>query len=216
MRPVRSGTDFEARYETMKEVQRAKERAIERKKRVEQALGWWTDEAKRETTPSEASPDPLMRRVEADFDLLGFQLQKVRFHWGEILAALDTIDPAVFDGSHRVRLEPVPLAIGVKTLNPNLRTLGLERAAAYVDASVIGRRLGAKYHGTPWELFVEKGFFVTIKAVVVDVRPIANPRPEKGEKPPKPPPMKPDGPPPRPPPPSRPSSGGGSEKTGGK
>ena len=216
MRPVRSGTDFEVRYETMKEVVRAKERATERKKRVEQALSWWTDEAKRETTPSETSPDPLARRAEADFDLLGFQLQKVRFHWGEIIAALDTVDAAVFDGSHRVRLEPVPLAMGVRTLQPNLRLLGLDRAAAYVDATVMGRRLGAKDHGTPWELIVEKGIFVTIKAVVIDVRPVVNPRPEKGDKPPKGPPMKPDDAPSRPPPPSRPSSGGGSEKTGGK
>ncbi len=216
MRPVRSGTDFESRYETMKDVVKARERAVERKRRVEQALGWWTDEAKREVTPSGASPDPLARRAEADFELLGFQLQKVRFHWGEIIAALDTIDPAVFDGMHRVRLEPVPLAQGVKSLRDDLRLLGLERAAAYVDATVTGRKLGEKYRGTPWALFVNRGYFVTIKAVVVDVRP-PPPRPDRPERPAKGPPPKPsDDPPPRPPPPSRPSSGSGSEKTGGK
>ncbi len=218
MRPVRSGTDFEGRFTTAREVAKARERAIERKKRVEQALAWWTDDAKRETTPTGESPDPLRRRVEADFDLLGFQLQKVRFHWGEILAALDEIDPAVFDADKRVRLVPMPLAIGVRSLRPDLQFLGLDRAAAFVDATVTGRRVGAKYHSTPWALFIQKGAFVTVKALVEDPRPPPE-RPARPDGPPKPP--KPSGPPPKPepagppPPPRRPSSGGAGEKTGG-
>lgn len=220
MRPVRSGTDFEGRYASAKEVAKAKERALERKRRVEQALVWWTDEAKRETTPTGESPDPLRRRTEADFDLLGFQLQKVRFHWGEILAALDEIDLRVFDGEKKVHLVPVPLAAGVRSLREDLKFLGLDRAAAFVDATVTGRRVAAKYHGTPWALFVGKGGFVSVKAVVEEPRPPpperpARPeRPEKPEKPPKGPPPKPEpkGPPP---PPRRPSSGGAGEKTDG-
>jgi len=214
MRPVRSSSDFEARYESAKDVMKAKERAIERKKRIEQAMAWWTDDAKREVTPSAPVSDPLAKRVEADFELLGFQLAKVRFHWGEVIAALETIDPAVFDGDHRVRLEPVPLATGVKSLRPDLRSLSLERAAAFVDATGQGMRLQAKYHGTPWSLFVEKGFFVTMRAVTDEIRPAPRPAPDKGDRP-KGPPPKPTGPPPPPPPPQRPSSGGSGEKTGG-
>ena len=216
MRPVRSGTDFEGRFSTAKDVAKAKERALERKKRVEQALGWSTDEGKREITPAGGFPDPLRRRVEADFDLLGFQLAKVRFHWGEILAALDEIDLRVFDAEKKVHLVPVPLALGVRSLREDLRFLGLDRAAAFVDATVTGRRLAVKHHGTPWALFVEKGVFVSVKALVEEPRPLPErpARPDKPEKPPKGPPQKPEpaGPPP---PPRRPSSGGAGEKTGG-
>ena len=211
MGPVRSGTDFETTYRERREVAKAREIAVERRRRAEQALGIWLDEARREVTPSaEGRRDPLLERVEADFDLLGLQLSKVRFHWGEVIAALDGIVPAVFDGERRVRLVPEPLARGVVAVRRDVRIEDGARAAAYMDVMASSRRLVTRYHGTPWALFVEKGMVFTVKARV-DEPPRAEPRPMAP-----PVPVKPAPPPPAPkppPPPIRPGSAGAGPTT---
>ncbi len=213
MGPVRSGTDFETTYRERREVAKAREIAVERRRRAEQALSLWLEEARREVTPSTGDRrDPLLERAEADFDLLGLQLSKVRFHWGEAIAALDGIVPAVFDGRRRVSLVPEPLARGVVAVRRDVRIEDGARAAAYMDVMASGRRLVTKYHGTPWALFVEKGIVFTLKVRIdeppppsTEPRPVPPPVPAK----PAPPPPKPKAPPP----PIRPGSAGGGPTT---
>ncbi len=212
MGPVRSATDFETTYRDRRELARAREIAGERRRRAEQALGIWLEEVRREVTPqSTGRQDPLLERVEADFDLLGWQLMKVRFHWGEVLAALDGIVPAVFDGERRVHLVPVPLARGVTAVRRDARIEDGARAASYMDVMGSGRRLVNKYHGTPWALFVQRGVVFTLTVRIEEPRP-PDPRPEPAP-PVKPMPAPPPVPPRPPPPPIRPGSAGGGPTT---
>ena len=214
MLPVRSGTDFEVTYRLWSQVERAIETATARKKRVEQALALWTDEARREITPTPgAKTDPLRERSQADFDMLGAQLLKVRFHWGEVIAALGTIQKAQLDGEHELRLDPVPLAHGVTVLKEGLRLPDASRAAAFVDLMAAARRILNKYHSTPWALMVQKGDTFTFR---VDSRELKPPPIPKGEAPKPSKPSAPPAPPPPPPPPERPSSGLGGPTTGGR
>ncbi|MBL9088509.1 MAG: hypothetical protein JNM10_15330 [Planctomycetia bacterium] len=216
MLPIRSNTPFATTYRTRADVQRARETAVDRKARVEQALDWWADEAKRETTGEASRTDPLRQRVEANFDLLGSQLLKVRFHWGEVIGALDAIDKGALDGTKSVVLRPEPLAAGLVVLRPTYRLPDVVRASAFVDAMASVRRIAQKYHGTPWAVAVERGVLFTVGTVVIEPRPEPrpDPRPEPPKKPEKPakpePPAK---PPPPPPPPERPGSGVGGPTT---
>jgi hypothetical protein len=215
MLPVRSSTLFDTNYATWAEVTKAKEVARERWKRAEQALSWWTDVEKRETTPSDVNTDPLKRRVEADFDLLGAQLQKVRFHWGEIRAALDTIKPDILDAQHRVMLVPVPLAAGTNPTRVGAPLPDEGREAAFVDLMATLKKIAARYRQTPWGLIVERGSVATIQVRTIDLRPDPRPEPPRDQArpdPSRPPPPK--NPPPPPPPPERPGSGSGSSTTG--
>ncbi|MCC7137948.1 MAG: hypothetical protein IT460_05910 [Planctomycetes bacterium] len=220
MLPVRSGTDFPAAYRLKSDVDRAHDVAVERKRRLEQALSIWADEAKRETTPGDgARSDPLRMRVEADFDLLAAQMLKARFHWGETIAALDRVDRAVLDGDHEVRLRPVVLARGVVVTQPGLRLPDVARATAFVEAMAEQRRVIARYPATPWSVVVERGEMFTVEPYVIDLRPPPRPEEPPSPPPPTPRPPKPAPPPAKPsppPPPERPASGVGGPTTGGK
>jgi hypothetical protein len=211
MLPVRSATPFATTYTTYNDVLRARETAIDRKKRVEQALAWWADEAKRETTGEASRTDALRQRVEADFDLMGAQLLKVRFHWGEVIGALDAVERGTFDGSHLVALRPEPLAVGLNVLRADYRLPDVVRASAFVDAMAAVRRTSSKYHGTPWAVMVERGVLFTVHTRAIDLRP--PPRPENPPKEPPRPSKPPQPPPPPPPPPERPGSGSGGPTT---
>lgn len=213
MGPVRSGSDFETAYRDRRELAQAREIALDRRRRAEQALAVWLEEMRREVTPSTAGrEDPLLERVEADFDLLGWQLLKVRFHWGEVIAALDGVVPAVFDGERRVHLLPVPLARGVTAVRRDVRIEDGARAAAYMDVMATGRRLVNKYHGTPWALLVEKGIVFSMTTRIEEPRP-PTPRPAMPSPPVKPMPPPPPAKPKPPPPPVRPGSAGGGPTT---
>ena len=216
MLPVRSATAFETSYALESQVTKAKAVALERQRRAEQALSWWTDVAKREVTPSGATIDPLTRRVEANFDLLGAQLLKVRFHWGEIRAALETIKPEMVDGDHRTGLVPVTIAVGYTQTRAGGTLEGDAREAGFIDLLATLQRIAKKYHGTPWSLIVEKGYVSTILTRTIDTRPRPEPPQPKGAEPPKQrpmPPRVPEAKPAPPPPPERPGSGSGSSTT---
>lgn len=215
MLPIRTNTPFATTYRLAADVARARETAVDRKARVEQALDWWVDEAKRETTGEVSRTDPLRQRVEADFDLLGSQLLKVRFHWGEVIGALDAIDRNVFDGAKTVVLRPEPLAAGLVVLRPTFRLPDVVRASAFVDAMASVRRIAQKYHNTPWAVAVERGVLFTVSPVVIEPRPEprTDPRPEPPKKPEKPAKPEPPAKPPPPPPPERPGSGVGGPTT---
>jgi len=214
MLPVRSATPFATTYRIYNDVVRARATAVDRKARVEQALGWWADEAKRETTGEVSRTDALRQRVEADFDLLGSQLLKVRFHWGEGIGALDTIDRGVFDGRRTVVLRPEPLAAGLAVLRPTYRLPDVVRASAFVDAMASVRRIAQKYRGTPWAVMVERGVLFTVATSVIEPRPEpVRPEPQRPEPPKRPAKPEPAGKPAPPPPPERPGSGVGGPTT---
>jgi hypothetical protein len=218
MLPVRSSTDFPVVYDSDSSLSKAKDVADQRRRRAEQALSWWTDESRRERTPTPGrQPGPLARRVEADFDLLGFQLLKVRFHWGEIRAALDTIRPEQVQGGRLTRLDPVPIALGSSTLRRDLSLGTPRREADFAEMLTSGRRLQTRYHATPWELFVQKGVAFTVGTRTVEPRPPpippSTPPPPQKRPPSQPAPPRPPAPPP--PPPERPGSANGGETTGG-
>jgi hypothetical protein len=216
MLPVRSTTPFPQLFRSKKDVQEARATALERKKRVEQALEWWTDEGKREVTTAEsARSDPLRRRVEADFDLLGCQLAKVAFHWGEVLAALDGIERHALDESNAAYLRPEVIAVGVNVTRPRLTLPDPNRSEAFLASMASVRKVAAKYKATPWAAIIERGVHATFEVESVDLRPpkVDPARPTSG----KPPPPAPPRPPPAPPPePVRPGSGSGSETTPAK
>ena len=208
MLPVRSNTPFEIAYASMKDVEKAKELAKDRLHRVDQALAWWAEVAKNTVTTAEPGSDTQRRRVEADFDLLGAQLAKVRFHWGEIRAALDEVKPSMMDETHRVYLGARGLAAGwtMIRIGPPLPE---PREDAFQDLLAQLKRLGTKYHLTPWALVAERGYTVTFTPHVYDMKPIVMP-----PTPSSPPPTA--GRPAPPPPPERPGSGSGSSTTGGR
>ncbi len=209
--PVRSSTPLEVVYESLQQVNRAKAVAAERRKRGEQAIQAWKDEERRERTPSDRDPGPLARRVEADFDLLGFQLVKARFHWGEVRAALDSIKPEMVENDRRVRLIPVPVALGITMIKPDLSLGSILRDAELIETIAVGQRLASRLRTSPWELFVTKGLEFTFRLLQEDLRPSPRPdAPPPDKRPTTPPPA-----PPPPPPPERPGSGNGGETTAG-
>ena len=66
---------------------------------LDTVLGWWAQENGRARTGAPGA-DPLSERLEADFQLLGVQLKRVRFHLGEAEAAYARFAEA---GAHVVR-----------------------------------------------------------------------------------------------------------------
>ena len=120
------------------------------------ATRWWSAENARPTTPPDQA-DPLTERVEADFQLLGVQLGKVRFHWLARRAALERIKP-LHVSHRRVRLKPVILATGAvrRPAADALESEPLEVAFAQLWASIVKVRL--RYPRTPWSLVLEKGW----------------------------------------------------------
>jgi hypothetical protein len=211
--PVRSNTYLNLVFREFAEVERALETARARRARVEEAVAWWVDDARRETTPvSDGDLDPLRQRVEANFDLLGFQLVKVRFHWGEVIAALESIRADEFrDDRVEIRLFPRVIARGARPMGSE-RLPDSARTGAFLAALASGRRIVARYHDTPWAAVVDRGETWTIEKAYRQVDPRPPPPPSKGN-PPKPAPRQ---PPPAPPPPQRPNSGVGGDTTGGK
>jgi hypothetical protein len=212
-------------FERPEQLQKAKEFAAQRLKHVEQALEWWNAEIAK-VTPGDHPNDPLHRRVEADFDLLGFQLKKVRFHWREVVAGLDACPIGDLDTHHRVFLEPVPLAAG-RALVPSGRNAPAKpvdlgdpkRNETFAEVFAAAKAIVAQYHDTPWALVVDKGILVSFRPRSIEIRPppiMPDPPPMDSGPRPSAPPRPP--PPPRPQPPpagERPGSGSGSPTTGG-
>jgi hypothetical protein len=189
---------------------------------VEQALSWWSSANARER-PATERPDPLQERVEADFQLLGVNLLKVRFHWLEVKAAFEDIKPLDIT-YRRVRIQPVTVVEG-----PALPARGVdlgtpERNARFAEVWTAAERVRTKYAGTPWALVLEKGTIRTFRKDVQvvppeELRPPRPPRENDGDgegkegDPPRPP--TPPRPPAPPPPGPRPGSGSGGPTTGG-
>jgi hypothetical protein len=209
--PVRSAVRIATVFRDHAQVERALEIALDRRARVEEATSWWVDDARRETTTvSDGSLDPLRQRVEADFDLLGFQLVKVRFHWGEVIAALESIRPEDFqDDRVEIRLVSRVIARGAQTVGA-VRLPDATRMGALVAVTASARRIVTRYHSTPWALVVDKGEAWTVDKVLREVPPPQPPSPGR------PTAAKPPAPRPAPAPGPRPSSGPGGDTTGGK
>jgi hypothetical protein len=194
---------------------RLREAVLARIGAVDQALKWWAAANARERTGA-ASPDPLLERLEADFQLLGVQLRKVRFHAGEALAALETIRPIDMT-SRRVRVMLVVLHTGTA---PPPRPLDLgdaEREARLAELLAAQRRVAERWAHTPWALVLERGWIGTFRK---DVQILEEPTPERVRPPGRPAEGRadpaPTPPPPAPPPPApRPSSAGAGSTTGG-
>ena len=200
------------------EVRRAMKDVGTRIALLDQALSWWNTTAGRATTGR--PPSSLHARIEANFRLLGAQLRKARFHWGEILAALKTIKP--LDVTYRrVRLVPLHLFRG-SGKGYKAPQLGHEsRQSRLADLILMQTQLAERYHGTPWALLVQKGVTRTYNKHVQLLerrpsRPTKTREPKRNGKrgkdgPAAPPPK----PPPKPPPGPRPGSGGSGPTTGG-
>lgn len=216
MLPVRSARTLATTLRSTDEVAVARATAAERRQRVEVALGWWVEENKRATTGDEPRTDPLRERVDADFALLGVQLLKARFHWGEAVGALDALPRDVFAGGRTVVLVPEPLAAGRVELRPTYRLPDVVRASAYVDAMAAVRALAQRYPSTPWAVMVDRGHVFTLTHRVIEPPPPRPPRPPTAGRPTTPAPAAPVPPQPAgpPPPPERPGSGSGGPTTG--
>lgn len=210
-----------AMLEDMDHVKEMKSFVKERIARLKSALGWWRSaDAKERTT--EPGKDPLADRVEANFQLLGIQLQKLEFHWHEALAALDTVKP--LDVTYR-RTFIVPGRLHTMDRPPRTK-IDLKdeaRNARYAALMLAQGQFMQRYAGTPWALIVRKGRLLTFHK---DVR-VIEPEPTKeelerqrreAEKRAKEEAARPKAPrPTRPPPPPgpRPGSGTGGPVTGG-
>ncbi len=217
---VRSQVNLRSWYEEMDHVREAKELAKGRVRCLETALNWWrTADAKERKI--EAGKNTLSDRVEADFQLMGVNLKKVHFQWGEALAAIESIKQ--LDVTYRrARMVPRQLMVGLN-LPRTGSDLGDEvREGRLAEVVRAQKEFAKRYAGTPWGLIISKGRLFTFRK---DVRVIEEP-PEKSKrsdrkkdddkkktdpKPPRPP--RPTRPPP--PPGPRPGSGSGGPTTGG-
>jgi hypothetical protein len=190
---------------------------------LDRAIEWWS-QANAHGGPERGGVNPLRDRVGADFDLLGVQLAKVRFAWGEVRAALKDVKPLDLS-FRRVRIVPVPLQSGLVPPRTPVKLGDEQRDALYARLVTEQERLARRLPGTPWALLLEKGWILTFRkdVQVIDPepeRPGPRPPPEsqpgrgEGDKPPAKPP-KPTPPPPPPPPGPRPGSGGSGPVTGG-
>ncbi len=220
-RPVRSQNPPLTWFEDMNDVKKAKTFIKDRLRSVETALKWWESANAKERTAKPGS-DALKERIEADFQLLGVQLRKVRFHHGEALAALDSIKP--LDVTYRrARILPRPIAMGVE-LPPKKIDLGDEkREASFAGVFLAQSRMARKYPDTPWSLVLKKGWVMTFRKDVQIIEPERTvrkrgpePREGKGKGGKKKPPAKPPTPKPKPPAGPRPGSSGAGPVTGGK
>lgn len=217
-RPVRSTQSPDPWYDDLDKVAKAKEFIGKRVAAVDQALSWWAQENGKARTEAPGQ-DPLLERVEADFQLLGVQLRRVRFHLGEALAALDTIRPLDVT-MRRARILPTALAVDADGVRPPPDLGDPERNARLADLVASALRIQKRYASTPWALVLQRSWFITFRK---DVRIVEEeePGPRKpedageGRKPKVPPaPAPPPAPPVPPPVGPRPGSGGGGPTTG--
>lgn len=203
-------------FENLDDVKKARRAVQERVSALEQALKWWNTTAGRAVTPREGVVDPLDARVEADFRLLGVQLLKARFHWGEVLAALESVEQ--LDVTYRrVRIAPRVLFSGFRVPDPPPDVGNADRNALLAALILAQRDMGQDYASTPWALMLEKGWTATFTKIVEILEreppmPTKPPKPGEGDPAPPPPPKKPPSPPPAGP---RPGSGSGGPTTGG-
>ena len=224
-RPVRSATVPDTWYEDGDDLEKAREFVSRRTAALDQALTWWAQENAhaRQEAPG---ADPLRERIEADFQLLGAQLRRARFHWGEVQAAQASIRPLDVT-QRRARIVPVPLAISPTELGqrpaPDLGDP--DRNARLADLIAVLTRMRARYADTPWSLLLEKSWLISFKKDVQIVEPEEEqpqrPKPpeegkgkdkdkDKDKDKPKPPPAPPAPPPAGP----RPGSGGAGPTSG--
>ena len=218
-RPVRSISGrlpYVGWFEDLDDVKKAKRAVQERVRALDDALKWWNTTAGRAVTPREGVIDSLDARIEADFRLLGVQLLKARFHWGELLATIESVEP--LDVTYRrVRFAPRVLFSRFRVPDPPPDTGDAERNALLASFILAQRDMQEDYASTPWSLMLEKGWTSTFTKIVEIVerdppKPTKPPKPGDGDPAPAPPPKKPPSPPPAGP---RPGSGSGGPTTGG-
>jgi hypothetical protein len=218
-RPIRSSSPPDAWYEDEDDLKKAHAWVDVRLQALDQALSWWAHENAK-TRSERPGEDALLERIEADFQLLGAQLKRARFHLGEAKAALGTIR-ALDVTQRRARIVPDVLRVDpleiAKRPAPDLGDP--ERNARLADLLAVVERVRTRYAETPWALLLEKSWLVTFKKDVQIIEP-EEPEPRKPDPEPKPgrgPPPKP-APPPQPPAPPpvgpRPGSGGAGPTTG--
>lgn len=215
-RPVRSTSAVPGWIESVDDLPKARAWVARRVAALDQALGWWAQENGKPRTETPGA-DALLERLEADFQLLGVQLKRVRFHLGEALAAYDTIR-ALDLTQRRARVLPVPLGVTTETTRP-LPDLGdADRNARLADLVAAVRRMEERYRGTPWALLLQRSWWLTFKKDVQIVAPEeeapARREPERPGRGTPPPPPKPTPPPAPPPDGPRPGSGSGGPTTG--
>jgi hypothetical protein len=215
-RRVRSSPPPLTWFEDLHEVRKAKGFIRKRQDAVDLALKWWAS-ANGKARTEKPGENPLSERVEADFQLLGVQLRKVRFHLNEAQAALESIKP--LDVTYRrARILPRGIVYGVEMPARGVDLEDVERNASFAEVFLAQKRVAERYPDTPWSAILEKGRMLTF---VKDVRVIPTESgpgrrdPDgdgkgKGKKPPRKPPT-PKGPPP---PGPRPGSGSGGPVTG--
>ena len=220
-RPVRSSSAPLTWFEDLGDVKKAVGFVRDRLDAVETALKWW-ESANGKERKIKPGTDALNERIEADFQFLGVQLRKVRFHHNEAIAALKTIKP--LDVTYRrVRILPRPIAQGVAMPKKHPDLEDDVRNARFAEVFLAQARMANKYPDTPWSTILKKGWMMTFRKDVVIIpqeREVRKRRPEnrerdgdkKGKKKKPTPPR-----PPRPPPPpgARPGSGGAGPVTGG-
>ncbi len=218
-RPVRSQSAPLTWFEDMDDVKKARGFIKERLEAVEQTIKWWESANGKQRT-GKPGEDSLKERIEADFQLLGVQLRKVRFHHNEAIAALKTIKP--LDVTYRrARILPKPLAYGVEMPKQKIDLEDDVRNARWAEVFLAQARLARKYPSTPWAAVLNKGWMMTFRKdvrIIEQEREVRKRRPEnregKGKKGEKKKPTPPPKPKPKPPPGPRPGSGGGGPVTG--
>lgn len=219
-RPVRSQAPALTWFTGMDDVRKAAAFVQKRLSAVETAIKWW-ESANGKERRGKPGQDPLKERIEADFQLLGVQLRKVRFHHNEALVALKSIKP--LDVSYRrARIVPRPIASGVDMPRRPVDLEDDERNARFAEVFLAQGRMARRYPDTPWSLLLKKGWLVTfVKEVQIlpSEREPTRPDPRdrnggRGDKKEKPPPRPTPTPPPPPPPGPRPGSSGGGPVTG--
>jgi len=219
-RPVRSQTPPLTWFEDMRDVKKARGFVADRLAAVETTIKWWEAANGKERT-EKAGQDPLKERIEADFQLLGVQLRKVRFHHNEALAALASIKP--LDVTYRrARILPQPFMTGVAMPKQKVDLKDDVRNARWAEVFLAQARVARKYPNTPWSAVLAKGWMMTFRKdvqIIPQERNVRKTRPKSREgdgdggkngkkPPPKPTPKAP------PPPGPRPGSGGGGPVTG--
>ncbi len=154
-RAVRASATPVTWYTDMKDVRAAMKLARERITALENVLkSWRTANAKER--PAANRRDGFSERLEADFQLLGVQLRKLRFHWGEVMAALKSIRS--LDVSYRrVRLLPKVLLVGVGPPALKIDLEDKERNARFAELCLSMQKMSDQFEGTPWSLVLNKG-----------------------------------------------------------
>jgi hypothetical protein len=222
-RPVRSSPPPLTWFEDLDDVRKATSFIKRRLTAVETALKWWESANGKERT-GKPGQNPLKERIEADFQLLGVQLRKVRFHLNEAIAALKSIKS--LDVTYRrARILPRPIVNGIEMPGRGVDLKDEERNARFAEVFLAQARVAERYPDTPWSAVLKKGWMLTFVKdvqVIQTEREVRRRKPDpkdgdgsgkgKGKDGKKPPPK----PTPRPPPPPgpRPGSGSGGPVTG--